>query len=474
MKLKNKKPTEIYCVEDLFKYYLFGQGNLLYVCNTISPKIVDLFSEIMDTELFVIYFDYREYDPEFAQTHVKNGLVEYKLNKKYIIYKQTYKYQSKNKEKFITTILPEYIDKYCNYTREIKEQGLMCTKITYSSYGSKTEIVNEQFKLNISRQSIYLHEKELSPQYIYNKEQEILKEIKKLNIKPSGYYSYDEEFIKINKKIYVRLALIDVHTKMIINDELIPKDQFNKEYIEKFLKESTDGIKLKTIITDGYRSYPEIIERLGAKHQLCTFHIMQNLMVKLNPYINTKRRLIDSLTKSNEKKEAKIKELKSKITLKRGRPKNSDKKLKNNITKRKKLKSEIDENKEKIRKYKAKIKEHLEYKETIKKIFRAKTFKTAMKYYHQLYDKLEELPSIIKDFIKTLSKKINKALEYTKDKKIPKTNNIVELLFKVTFPGKIKRIYRTYVGAITQIKLDDLKWIERNVLKKPDKNKIIS
>lgn len=129
---------------------------------------------------------------------------------------------------------------------------------------------------------------------------------------------------------------------MIINDELIPKDQFNKEYIEKFLKELTDGIKLKTIITESYRSYPEIIERLGAKHQLCTFHIMQNLMVKLNPYINTKRRLIDSLTKSNEKKEAKIKELKSKITLKRGRPKNSDKKLKNNITKRKKLKSEID------------------------------------------------------------------------------------------------------------------------------------
>ena len=154
MKLKNKKPTEIYCVEDLFKYYLFGQGNLLYICNTISPKIVDLFSEIMDTELFVIYFDYREYDPEFAQTHVKNGLVEYKLNKKYIIYKQTYKYQSKNKEKFMTTMLPEYIDKYCNYTREIKEQGLMCTKITYSSYGSKTEIVNEQFNLNISRQSI--------------------------------------------------------------------------------------------------------------------------------------------------------------------------------------------------------------------------------------------------------------------------------------------------------------------------------
>ena len=57
----------------------------------------------------------------------------------------------------MTTMLDEYIDKYCNYTWEIKEQGLMCTKITYASYGLKTEIVNEQFDLNISRQSIYLH-----------------------------------------------------------------------------------------------------------------------------------------------------------------------------------------------------------------------------------------------------------------------------------------------------------------------------
>ena len=97
-----------------------------------------------------------------------------------------------------------------------------------------------------------------------------------------------------------------------------------------------------------------------------------------------------------------------------------------------------------------------------------------MKYYHKLYDKLEELPPIIKDFIKKLSKKINKVLNYLNDKNIPKTNNLVELLFKVTFPGKIKRIYRTYAGAIMQIKLDGLKWIERNSFKNSRKNKSIS
>ena len=40
----------------------------------------------MDTELFVIYFDYREYNTEFAKTHVK-WFAPFKLNKKYIIYK---------------------------------------------------------------------------------------------------------------------------------------------------------------------------------------------------------------------------------------------------------------------------------------------------------------------------------------------------------------------------------------------------
>ena len=68
--------------------------------------------------------------------------------------------------------------------------------------------------------------------------------------------------------------------------------------------------------------------------------------------------------------------------------------------------------------------------------------------------------------LKKLDKKIDRVLEQVKDRNIPKTNNLVELFFKVTFPGKIKRIYRTYAGAVTQIKLDDLKWIERNVLKK--------
>lgn len=76
---------------------------------------------------------------------------------------------------------------------------------------------------------------------------------------------------------------------MIINDELIPKSKFNKEYIEKFLKQSASEIKLNIIITDGHSSYKEIIEKLGVKHQLCTFHLMHNLMTGLNPILQRKK-----------------------------------------------------------------------------------------------------------------------------------------------------------------------------------------
>jgi len=97
-----------------------------------------------------------------------------------------------------------------------------------------------------------------------------------------------------------------------------------------------------------------------------------------------------------------------------------------------------------------------------------------MKHFNELKEKLEELPKVIKEFIKKLDKKLDKVLEQVRDRKIPKTNNLVELFFKVTFPGKIKRIYRTYEGALNKIKLDNLIWIEKNVIEYHQKNNLIS
>lgn len=65
--------------------------------------------------------------------------------------------------------------------------------------------------------------------------------------------------------------------------------------------------------------------------------------------------------------------------------------------------------------------------------------------------KIDEMPEIIQDFMRKFSKKLEITLNHTKNRKIPSTNNLVELVFRVTFLGKIKRIFRTYEGAKRQI-----------------------
>ena len=103
-------------------------------------------------------------------------------------------------------------------------------------------------------------------------------------------------------------------------------------------------------------------------------------------------------------------------------------------------------------------------KERIKLIFKSKTYKTAMKRFNQLKSEMEKLPDVFKNFIKNLEKKIDKALNHTIDREIPKTNNLAELIYRTTFPGKIKKIYRTFEGAKNQIRANDIRWMKRNVL----------
>lgn len=116
------------------------------------------------------------------------------------------------------------------------------------------------------RQTSFMSQTVLIDQYLDKEENKVRKLIKKLNIKPSGFYNYDEEFIKISKEIYARMTIIDTHTRLIINDQIIKREDFTKETIKKYFKESLKGLKLNTIITDSYSTYPEIIEEIGPKH----------------------------------------------------------------------------------------------------------------------------------------------------------------------------------------------------------------
>ena len=105
--------------------------------------------------------------------------------------------------------------------------------------------MNETEKINITRQTVFNHQRNALKTFLTVEEAKIWDTIMKLDIKFSGYYHYDEEFIKINKEVYARLSLIDSHNRIIINDILVHKSEFDKEYIKKFFKDSLDGLPFR-------------------------------------------------------------------------------------------------------------------------------------------------------------------------------------------------------------------------------------
>jgi len=97
--------------------------------------------------------------------------------------------------------------------------------------------------------------------------------IKKLGIEHGGVYTYDEQIFWIERETFLRMTILDSETRLIIIKEwVISNRDFNKNIIKRFLVESLYGIELKAVITDGYQSYPSIIE---------AFHKMHNLMLKI-------------------------------------------------------------------------------------------------------------------------------------------------------------------------------------------------
>ena len=305
---EKENPTVITSVEEIFKFLLFGSENKLYISNCMDPDIIEYISEYCNFKIEITYIDARE----FTNPNLKrNGRVPFKLNKNIIIYKQQYYYMSKGRKKFLTTMIPKHIDKYCNYTRRIKNYRITDAKIFYSTYENTAESIKKHEKIKISRQSVYLYEREYCSSILPKKEEELWNKIKEMGIEYSGYYHYDEEFIKISKKVYVRLTLIDAYEKLIVNDILIPKDEFNKDFVKKFMSDSLEGLPLKCIITDGDPSYPKIIDELDAKHQLCQFHLMQNLMKPLNKDINRLQRKVKRIENKIESIKNEIEELKA-------------------------------------------------------------------------------------------------------------------------------------------------------------------
>ena len=113
---------------------------------------------------------------------------------------------------------------------------------------------------------------------------------------------------------------------MILNDQIIKAEDFDKYFIELFMTYSLKDLtaysnsdipnpkhplllrdlKKDTMITDGYTAYVSIIENLQMDHQKCVFHKMMN---QRTPVWKTTNKLERQL----KNKENKLKETEEKI-----------------------------------------------------------------------------------------------------------------------------------------------------------------
>lgn len=138
-----------------------------------------------------------------------------------------------------------------------------------------------------------------------------------------------------------------------------------------------------------------------------------------------------------------------------------DKKRRKNKEKLKKKKQEKKKLKKEIKEINKKLGEYEYYNNKISEIF---TYDTVEKEFNRIYNQLDFLPEEIAKFIKNLKKDFDKTINHIKRNDIPKTNNLLEGFFKITFPKKYKRRFRTEQGVKNYLRHMRIRWYEHNVL----------
>ena len=462
MKQNNFNPTShsIISVERLFKTFSH-RGNVY--CDTSVPY--DLFLKLAQycpDGINMMIINENQQNNLFSNSFNRNGTTSRVIDglENVCIQKYVNKFNNSNTE---TTNLESYVSLKSNYSNYIKNLIIEILTIMDIPFEKLSEIIQVFTGVYVPPERICEIYQEGIKWKIFNDLEELQNEVRKGNIELSGIIHYDEQFLWVKHQRYVRLTIIDAKCRLILQDIVVPRQEFNKYFVKNFLKESIEGFDIHTIVTDGHRSYPEIIDELGLIQHRCTFHIMKNLMDKLTPIHNVLRNKIKSLEKEIPKLEAKLEELKLEYKGVKGRPKNDDLKRKKNIEDKNKLNDKISAKKKELRQMKKELKEDEKIIAKLSRLWKYKTISTCKNKFYTLYNNRDQFRKEIKEFLEKLEKYLDKALNHVFDSDIPTTNNTIEAFFKITLPRCSKRKFMTYEGMMNRILLNDIRYMKRNV-----------
>lgn len=285
--------------------------------------------------------------------------------------------------------------------------------------------------------------------------------------------------------------MIDSNNQSIINNQIIPENEY-RDFLETFIIYSQKDLspykdpntlnprhpllltdlKKNTLIGDELKEYPIIAKKANMNFHPCGFHIIMN---QRKPVWKTQKRLEQKKQRNQNrinKNKEKIHEYYEKYKGQSPNFKNKDsrRKQKDKVIKMEKENRTLQKENSKIQK---EIDQYENYNERISEIFNQETFKNAKLRYNILKNQIKHLPDEIAKFITKLGKDLDNTLSHIENENIPKTNNWLEIFFKIVFPKKYRKRFKTTHGVKRFLRNGKIKWYENIVLKTeiiPDKN----
>lgn len=478
MKPKNT-PTFTFRSEEVFNSIVsFEEDKVLL--KDVAPKEVAILFYMIEPEDIRIVYEMTDPVCNCGNKLHKHEIIDWEMDKKYSIYK--YRYKCPKCGKTIITPLPEIVDKGCCYTNEFKEIITNLYSKEHVAYSNATKFINEKYDLNMSRQTVYNYNDTESDEYLTQKETIIEEKLEENNIELTGYPGHDEAFFKINGEKYSLLAMVDSNNQRIINDQIVLEDEY-RDLLEAFIIYSQKNLsvyqdpntpnprhplllqdlKKHTLIGDGLAEYPAIAKKANMDFHPCVFHKIMNQRL---PTWNTQRS-IERKIQSNKNKIEKNKEQINKYYKKysgQGKIKKTDKKRrkhKDRTTQRERENIRLNKDNKDLKKT---YDEFDDLSERISEIFKQDTIKDAKRRFNILYNQIEHIPEEVAKFLRNLKKDLDATLSYIENENIPKTNNWLELFFKIVFPKRYRNRFKTTKGVKRFLRSGKIKWYENVVL----------
>ena len=316
---KIKTHTVLDCIEDLFKPFVNNKGEV-EISENINPIFIMFIVMILGISKTFLLVIIDPKCPKCGKKMHKHEVVDFLLNNTVNMKKQTYRCSDRGCGCVVTPLWSRFIEVGCNYTKSVKQYALELGLICNVSYEKMSEIIYWACGVEISRETLYKFRKENFKEFTSNIRIK-LEELRKLaGIEFSDVLSYDEQYVKVMGEWMFKLTAMDSVTGHVYDFCVATKEEFNQEFVKSFLKPLVDEFKINVVVTDGDNMYPAVLDELGVEHQLCGFHIMQNLCKKIIGKIRSYNRKIKNLEDKILENEVRINEISKLRAGKIGKP----------------------------------------------------------------------------------------------------------------------------------------------------------